>query len=172
VKSDSEQIESKVLQRAVEGLKWSRFTKSIEIQICALSVALLASADAAQPLLVDQKLMAAGKIDIRPEYPAKAQAEHLTGAGVFVLHVHQGTGRVISVEIQKSTGHAILDDATVAKFSNLRFKPQTVSTLKIPVEFTLPNRTESTSRLHNLPAVAQFRSDVPFPVGRRGAGKM
>jgi len=126
------------------------------------------SAEAAQPLFVDQKLLAEGKIDIRPDYPAQAQAQGLTGAGVFVLHVHQGDGRVVSVEIQKTTGHKILDEATVSKFSNLRFKPRTVSTITIPVEFTLPRQGK---QLRNLTAVAQLRSVEPFPRVGRMTGK-
>ena len=117
--------------------------------------------------MVDQKLLAEGKIDIRPDYPAQAQAQGLTGAGVFILHVHQSDGRVISVKIQKTTGHKILDEATVSKFSNLRFKPHTVSTVRIPVEFTLPAQSK---QLRNLTAVAQVRSVEPFPRAGRMAG--
>jgi TonB family protein len=133
----------------------------------AFGVALLISAEAAQPLLVDPKLLAEGKIDIRPDYPAQAQAQGLTGAGVFILRVHQGDGRVVSVEIQKTTGHKILDEATVSKFRNLRFKPHTVSTVRIPVQFTLPPQNE---RLRNLAAIAQVRSIEPFPRAGRMAG--
>lgn len=116
------------------------------------------SAEAAQPLLVDPKLLAEGKIDIRPDYPVEAQAQGLSGSGVFVLHIHQSDGRVVSVAIQKSTGHKILDEATVSKFSNLRFKTHMVSTITIPVEFALPRQSQ-----RNLAAVTQLRTIDPFP---------
>ena len=96
------------------------------------------SAHAAEPGLVDPKLVASGKMDIRPDYPAAAQAQRLTGKGIFVLHISEANGHVVSVQVQKSTGHKILDDAAVTKFSNLRFKPNTLSTVTIPIEFTLP----------------------------------
>ena len=122
-------------------------------------IALLISAEAAQRLLIDEKLLAEGKINIRPEYPAKAQAQGLTGTGVFILHVRQGDGCVVSVEIQKTTGHKILDEATVSKFSDLRFKPHTVSTVKIPVEFTLPPQNQH----RNYAGIADLRSVEPLP---------
>lgn len=90
-------------------------------------------------------------MDIRPDYPAEAQAQRLTGSGVFVLHVDSNTGLVRSVEVKQSTGHKILDDASVSAFSNLRFKAGTVSRVKIPVTFTLP--ADSGPRVtHNFPA--------------------
>ena len=131
-------------------------------------IALLISAEAAQRLLIDEKLLAEGKINIRPEYPAKAQAQGLTGTGVFILHVRQGDGRVGSVEIQKTTGHKILDEATVSKFSNLRFKPNLVSAVKIPVEFTLPPRSHEP---RNLAAIADLHSVEPFPRLGRMTGR-
>ena len=106
-----------------------------------LTSALLTSASAEPPRLVDEKLIADGKMDIRPEYPAEAQAQRLTGSGVFVLHVDSNTGLVRSVEVKQSTGHKILDDASVSAFSNLRFKAGGVSRVKIPVTFTLPADT-------------------------------
>ena len=125
------------------------------------------SVDAAEPVLVDQELIASGKIDIQPDYPAEAQAQGLTGTGVFVLHVNQRSGRVASVEVGRSTGHKVLDQAAVAKFSNLRFKPDTVSRVKIPVEFVLPPLTPQARRGHALAAIALLRPEVP--AGPRGA---
>ena len=88
--------------------------------------------------MVDEKMVADGKIDIRPDYPAEAQAQRLTGAGVFVLHLDPNNGRVRSISVEKSTGHKILDDASIATFTNLRFKPNTALRVKIPVSFIMP----------------------------------
>ena len=127
------------------------------------------SANAAEPVLVDQALIDSGKIDIRPEYPAQAQLRAWTGAGVFILHVSQPNGRVVSVDVQKSTGHKILDQAAVNKFSNLRFKPDTVSRVKIPIEFVLPPRSQQPQRRHGFPAIVLLRPEVP--AGPRGVQK-
>lgn len=115
--------------------------------------ALLISADAAQPLIIDEKLVAEGKIDIRPDYPAEAQAQGLTGAGVFVLHVDPKSGRVSSIEVEKSTGHKILDNASIAAFTDLRFKPHTVLRVKIPVTFTMPGDGRGPRVVRNVPAI-------------------
>ena len=144
----------------------NKITKTIYALILGLAI----SVDAAEPLLVDEKLVASGKIDIRPDYPAEAQAERLTGAGVFILHVNQFSGRVVSVEIGKSTGHKILDQAAVAKFSNLRFKPDTVSRVKIPVEFTLPPQSQKIQRARGFPAMVLLRPERPSAPGRGTGG--
>lgn len=110
------------------------------------------SASAAEPLLVDQALIGSGKIDIRPDYPAEAQAQRLTGNGVYVLHVDPKNGSVRSVAVEKSTGHKILDDAAVTTFANLRFKPHSVLRVKIPVTFTIPPDTNGPRVTRNFPA--------------------
>ena len=86
-------------------LRLDPLTKTAGIYLCAFGIALSDSAIAAQPRLVDEELVAAGKIDIRPEYPVEAQAQRLTGTGVFVLHVDPKNGQVSSIDIEKSTGH-------------------------------------------------------------------
>ena len=103
-------------------------------------------------MLVDEKLVADGKIDIRPPYPAEAQAQRLTGNGVYVLHVDPKNGSVRSVAVEKSTGHKILDDAAVTTFTNLRFKPHGVSRVTIPVTFTIPPDTNGPRVTRNVPA--------------------
>src|ERR1700736_3630923 len=49
-----------------------------------------------------------------PRYPNEARRHHITGRGVYHLHVSYETGDVTSVEILTSTGHRILDDSAVA----------------------------------------------------------
>jgi outer membrane biosynthesis protein TonB len=47
----------------------------------------------------------------RPEYPLAARQRHITGSGIFRLQVQFQTGRVSAVQVERSTGHAILDAA-------------------------------------------------------------
>jgi TonB family protein len=70
-----------------------------------------------------------------PKYPAEAKAQGLEGSGIVLMHVDRKTGRVTSVKIEKSTGHAILDKAAVEGFRRWRFKPGTVSTVHMPIAF-------------------------------------
>ena len=123
-------------------------------------------------MLVDEKLVASGKLDIRPAYPAEAQAQRLTGSGVFVLHVDPKNGGVNSVEIQRSTGHRILDDASVAAFRNLRFKPHGVLRVTIPISFEMPADNSGPRVTRNFPATwlaesAPLRINSGRSVGRK-----
>jgi TonB family protein len=91
----------------------------------------------------------------QPEYPIQARALRATGAGLFLLRVRVSTGRVIDVQIIKSTGHAILDDAAMRGLKQRRFRPGALppfkaenpkrkepwaaedSLLRVPVNFSL-----------------------------------
>ena len=121
---------------------------------------------------MDQKLIADRKIDIRPEFPAEAQAQRLEGSGIFVLHLRHSNGRVRAVEVQKSTGHKILDDAAIAKFMTLQFNPQTVATVKIPVEFKM-QPGDAIVRGRGYPATIMFFNERPVMPshGRTSTGK-
>ncbi len=70
------------------------------------------------------------------QYPAAAKAAGLVGSGIAVVSV-DSTGTVTGVVMGKSTGHAILDRATIDAFREARFKPGTVPVVKIPIRFTL-----------------------------------
>src|SRR5689334_19829676 len=56
----------------------------------------------------------------RPGYPADARRQHLTGSGLFALHI-AADGRVARVEALKSIGHPLLDQAAIAAFRQWRF---------------------------------------------------
>jgi len=59
-----------------------------------------------------------------PEYPPAARQRHLTGSGMFRLHVWLQTGLVRSLQIERSTGSAILDGAATGTLRQWRFKPE------------------------------------------------
>jgi len=70
-----------------------------------------------------------------PRYPAEAKASHLTGSGVFALHIRPD-GHVARVDTEKSTGHHILDDAAISAFREWRFHPQKATwVLRIPIRY-------------------------------------
>jgi TonB family protein len=71
----------------------------------------------------------------RPEYPSEARSRHITGSGACVVDVDPGSGNVTGASIAQSTGNPILDDSAVRTFRKWRFKPGTVSKVRIPVEF-------------------------------------
>jgi TonB family protein len=70
-----------------------------------------------------------------PSYPAKARLDGITGSGVCAVSVDPGSGRVTEASMAQSTGNPQLDKAALRTFRKWRFKPGTVSTVRIPIEF-------------------------------------
>ncbi|MGH8100435.1 MAG: energy transducer TonB [Chthoniobacterales bacterium] len=73
----------------------------------------------------------------RPAYPYEARSRRVTGSGVCVVTVDTGSGSVTDATMAQSIGSSILDNAAVSAFKNWRFKPGTVSKVRIPITFTL-----------------------------------
>ena len=73
----------------------------------------------------------------RPPYPYEARAKRITGSGVIVANVDPASGDVTSASVAQSTGSSILDDAAVSTFRRWRFRPGSVSKVRIPITFTL-----------------------------------
>jgi len=72
----------------------------------------------------------------RPQYPYEARSRHVTGSGVCVVEVGP-SGSVSSASMSQSLGNPILDNAAVSAFRQWRFKPGSVSKVKIPITFTM-----------------------------------
>jgi TonB family protein len=72
----------------------------------------------------------------KPEYSFEARSHWLEGKGLFVLSIRPD-GTVESVNVAKSTGHSELDESAVAALRQWRFKPGSVTKVKMPMEFTL-----------------------------------
>ena len=72
----------------------------------------------------------------RPQYPYEARSRHVTGSGVCVVEVGP-SGSVTSAAMAQSIGNPILDNAAVSAFRQWRFKPGSVSKVKIPITFTM-----------------------------------
>jgi TonB family protein len=73
----------------------------------------------------------------KPPYPYEARARHITGSGVIVVTVDPNTGRVTSASVAQSIGSPILDNAAVSTFREWKFRPGTVSKVRIPITFTM-----------------------------------
>lgn len=73
----------------------------------------------------------------KPEYPYEARSRHVTGSGVCVVSVDTGSGSVTDATMAQSIGNPILDNSAVSAFRRWRFKPGTVSKVKIPITFTM-----------------------------------
>jgi TonB family protein len=70
-----------------------------------------------------------------PQYPSVAHSSGISGSGVCVVSVDPDSGNVTGASMAQSTGDARLDKAALNAFRQWRFKPGTVSTVRIPVDF-------------------------------------
>jgi periplasmic protein TonB len=73
----------------------------------------------------------------RPPYPYEARSKRITGSGVITATVDAASGSVTDASVTQSTGSPILDDAAVSTFRRWRFRPGSVSKVRIPITFTL-----------------------------------
>ena len=73
----------------------------------------------------------------RPPYPYEARSKRITGSGVITATVDPASGNVTDASVTQSTGSSILDDAAASTFRRWRFRPGSVSKVRIPITFTL-----------------------------------
>ena len=71
-----------------------------------------------------------------PDLAKLRQYQRVKGAGVFILHIESKSGAVKSVEVQKSTGAAFLDQIAIEALQKWRARPGTNPTVRIPMSFT------------------------------------
>jgi TonB family protein len=75
-----------------------------------------------------------------PGYPLGAEARHLEGNGMFLLHV-RSDGSVSRVDIVQTTGHRELDEECISVYGLWRFRTDFAAKthrVKLPVTFKLP----------------------------------
>jgi len=70
-----------------------------------------------------------------PVYPYQAKHRHIAGDGVCVMTVDTASGKVIDATMKQSSGNAILDKSTTDAFRQWRFKPRTVSRVRVPISY-------------------------------------
>jgi TonB family protein len=70
-----------------------------------------------------------------PEYPYEAKHANVTGSGVCVMIVDAASGKVTNAMMAQSTGNAILDKVTTETFRRWRFKPGSVSQVRVPISY-------------------------------------
>jgi TonB family protein len=70
-----------------------------------------------------------------PDYPYEAKRRNLTGSGICVVTVDTATGTVTNATMFQSTGSPLLDKLTVQTFKSWRFKPGTVSQVRVPISY-------------------------------------
>jgi TonB family protein len=70
-----------------------------------------------------------------PDYPYEAKRRNLAGSGICVVTVDTATGTVTNASMVQSTGSPLLDKLTIQTFKSWRFKPGTVSQVRVPISY-------------------------------------
>jgi TonB family protein len=70
-----------------------------------------------------------------PEYPYEAKHANITGSGVCLILVDIASGTVTNATMTQSTGNRVLDKVTTETFRRWRFKPGSVSQVRVPVTY-------------------------------------
>jgi TonB family protein len=70
-----------------------------------------------------------------PDYTYEMKRRNLSGSGICVVTVDPATGAVTSANMFQSTGSPLLDKLTTQTFKSWRFKPGTVSQVRIPISY-------------------------------------
>jgi len=70
-----------------------------------------------------------------PKYPYQAKRANITGSGVCVMLVDTVSGQVTNATMTQSTGNRVLDKVTTDTFRRWRFKPGSVSQVRVAVTY-------------------------------------
>ena len=103
-----------------------RATHAVQSEAPSLPAASELSLSVAQAMAVSAPL---------PEYPYQAKHANVTGSGVCVMIVDTASGKVTNAMMAQSTGNAILDKVTTETFRRWRFKPGSVSQVRVPISY-------------------------------------
>ena len=98
-----------------------------------------ARADApSSPVVTSLSLPAAQAMAVSaplPEYPYQAKRANITGSGICVMTIDTASGKVTDAMMAQSTGDVMLDKVTTNTFRRWRFKPGTVSQVRVPIDY-------------------------------------
>jgi TonB family protein len=103
-----------------------RTASAVQPQAATFSTPSSLSLSAAQAMAVSAPL---------PEYPYQAKHANITGSGICVMIVDTASGKVTNAMMAQSTGNAILDKVTTETFRRWRFKPGSVSQIRVPITY-------------------------------------
>jgi TonB family protein len=82
----------------------------------------------------------------QPVYRPEWAKQGLSGKGVVLVTIDPKTGTVAGVRMLQSTGNSLLDGAALDAYSKWRFKPGSVSQVKMPIEFTNRPRSQASAQ--------------------------
>ncbi len=131
---------------------------------------LLAAAAPAASMLdaLDPKIRAVIVEAPEPVYPQVAREIYLEGAGRFQLQVDPEQGKVTKVEVRQSTGYKELDAAAIAALRRWRVKPNTMSSILVPISFEMGGYIGDQLRAARKHAIYSPAPIYPYSLWRYG----
>jgi TonB family protein len=99
---------------------------AVQTEVANISAPVPMSLSVAQSMAISAPL---------PDYPYEARRRNLTGSGVCLVTVDPATGTVTNATMFQSTGSPLLDKLTIQTFKSWRFKPGTVSEVRVPISY-------------------------------------
>jgi len=115
-------------------MKRPRLLRSSRVLIAALFLSAASSGNAQAPNSAHAKRRVLYAPP--PQYPFVARARHWTGAGLFACNLRPD-GTVVSVDVVRSTGHDVLDDAATSALRRWKFPSGGSHVIRIPLSFTI-----------------------------------
>ena len=106
------------------------FGSTIIVAACA-SVSLAGE----PPVLTQEQASRLAVFTPKPEFPDAMRRKRVRAKGVFVLNISFKTGQVTSIKMERRTGYQVLDVAALNALIKWRFKPHSVTKVRIPVTF-------------------------------------
>ena len=103
-----------------------RLRPAVQPEVASIAEPVPVSLSVAQSMAISAPL---------PEYTYEAKRRNLTGNGVCVVTVDTATGTVTNATMFQSTGSTVLDKLTIQTFKSWRFKPGTVSQVRVPISY-------------------------------------
>jgi TonB family protein len=98
----------------------------VQPEVASISAPVPMSLSVAQSMAISAPL---------PQYTYEAKRRNLTGSGVCVMTVDAETGKVTNAMMAPGTGNKFLDKVTTEAFKKWRFKPGTVSQVRVPISY-------------------------------------
>ena len=99
---------------------------AVQPEVATISAPVPVSLSVAQSMAITAPL---------PDYTYEMKRRNLTGSGTCVVSVDPATGTVTNATMFQSTGTPLLDKLTIQTFKNWRFKPGTVSEVRMPISY-------------------------------------
>ena len=99
---------------------------TVQPEVATISAPVPVSLSVAQSMAITAPL---------PDYTYEMKRRNLAGSGTCIVTVDTPTGTVTNASMFKSTGNPLLDKLTIQTFKSWRFKPGTVSEVRVPISY-------------------------------------